>query len=97
MAFFGYRATAAKEGLGAHMIMHMTGARLLFATVTALILAVAVGGLRGVAAMALVALLTLSSKLYFHRRLGGVTGDIFGAVAEVSETLVLIAFAAGER
>ena len=97
MALFGYRATAAKEGLGAHMIMHMTGARLFFGTATTLILAIAVVGLRGLAAMALVAGLALSSKLYFHRRLGGVTGDIFGAVAEVSETIVLIAFAAGER
>jgi adenosylcobinamide-GDP ribazoletransferase len=97
MAFFGYRATAAKEGLGAHMIANMTGARLLFATATTLIVAVAVLGLRGLAAMALVALLTLSSKLYFHRRLGGVTGDIFGAVAEISETIVWIAFAAGEQ
>ncbi len=97
LTLFGYRATAAKEGLGAHMIMHMTGARLFFATATALIAALAIIGLRGVAAMALVALLTLPSKLYFHRRLGGVTGDIFGAVAEIGETVVLIAFAAGER
>jgi adenosylcobinamide-GDP ribazoletransferase len=79
------------------MIMHMTGARLFFGTATTLIVAIAVVGLRGLAAMALVAGLALSSKLYFHRRLGGVTGDIFGAVAEVSETIVLIAFAAGER
>ena len=97
MTLFGYRATAAKQGLGAHMIMHMTGARLLFATAASLIPAVALVGLRGLAAMALVALLTLSSKLYFHRRLGGVTGDIFGAVGELSEAIVLIAFAAGER
>lgn len=97
MTLFGYRATAAKQGLGAHMIMHMTGARLLFATASSLIVAVVVVGLRGLAAMALVALLALSSKRYFHRRLGGVTGDIFGAVAEICETIVLIAFAAGEQ
>jgi adenosylcobinamide-GDP ribazoletransferase len=97
MALFGYRATAAKEGLGAHMIANMTGARLLFATATALILAVAAAGVRGLAVMALVGLLTLAWKLYFHRRLGGVTGDVFGAVAELSEAIVLIAFAAGER
>jgi adenosylcobinamide-GDP ribazoletransferase len=97
MTLFGYRATAAKEGLGAHMIANMTGARLLFATATTLIGAIALGGLGGLATMALVAVLTLFSKLYFHRRLGGVTGDTFGAVAEISEAVVLIAFAAGEQ
>jgi adenosylcobinamide-GDP ribazoletransferase len=93
MAALAYRSTAAKEGLGAYMILHMTGSRLLFATVTAVIIAVASAGLRGVAAMVLVGLLALAFKYYFQRRLGGVTGDIFGAVAELGEAIVLVAFA----
>jgi adenosylcobinamide-GDP ribazoletransferase len=93
MAALAYRSTAAKEGLGAHMILHMTGSRLLFATVTAVIIAVASAGLRGVAAMVLVGLLALAFKYYFQRRLGGVTGDVFGAVAELGEAIVLVAFA----
>ncbi len=93
MTAFAYRSQPAKEGLGAHMILHMTGARLLFATATAVFIAVAFAGLRGIGVMALVALLALAGKYYFQHRLGGVTGDIFGAVAELSEAIVLIAFA----
>ncbi|HEY1371133.1 MAG TPA: adenosylcobinamide-GDP ribazoletransferase [Candidatus Binatia bacterium] len=92
-AALAYGSKPAKEGLGAHMILHMTGARLLFATATAVIVAIALAGLRGVVAMTLVALLALAFKYYFERRLGGVTGDIFGAVAELGEALVLVAFA----
>jgi adenosylcobinamide-GDP ribazoletransferase len=97
MALFGYRATAAKEGLGAHMVKQMSGAQLGFATLTALIVAAGLGRLTGLAVMAFLALLALALKNYFHRRLGGLTGDLFGAVAEISETIALVAFAVGER
>lgn len=93
MTLLAYRSTAAKQGLGAYMIMYMTGARLLFATLTTVAIAIALAGLRGVAIIMIVALLALAFKYYFQRRLGGVTGDIFGAVAELSEAVVLIAFA----
>jgi adenosylcobinamide-GDP ribazoletransferase len=93
MAALAYRSKPAKEGLGAHMILHMTGARLLFATATAIVIAVASAGLRGLVTMALVALSALALKYYFKRRLGGVTGDIFGALAELGEAIVLVAFA----
>ena len=45
--------------------------------------------------MAWVAVFTIVSKNYFHRRLGGVTGDIFGAVGELSETSVMVLLALG--
>jgi cobalamin synthase len=43
--------------------------------------------------MAWVAVFTIASKNYFHHRLGGVTGDIFGAVGELSETSVMVLLA----
>ena len=47
----------------------------------------------GIVMMAWVAVFTIASKNYFHRRLGGVTGDIFGAVGELSETSVMVLLA----
>jgi cobalamin synthase len=38
-------------------------------------------------------LFALGSRSFFHRRLGGVTGDTFGAVGELSETSVLVLLA----
>jgi cobalamin synthase len=43
--------------------------------------------------MAWVAVFTVASKCYFHRRLGGVTGDTCGAVGELSETSVMVLLA----
>ena len=47
--------------------------------------------------MAWVAIFSLASKNYFQRRLGGVTGDTFGAVGELSETSVFVFLALGAR
>ncbi|HTM06951.1 MAG TPA: adenosylcobinamide-GDP ribazoletransferase [Verrucomicrobiae bacterium] len=95
VVLLAYRSTAAKEGLGSLLLAQMSGAPLLFATGTAFILTAAFSGMRGLAIMAFVALFALAAKSYFHQRLGGVTGDTFGAVEELSETAVLVAFAVG--
>ena len=50
------------------------------------------GHWRGLAALAVAAALTWGLALYFRRRLGGVTGDVFGAVNEVMEVVALILF-----
>lgn len=97
MVWFAYRSTAAKRGLAALLLARMDGARLLLATIFTLVAAAVFSGARGLAVMALVALLAFAAKKYFHRRLGGLTGDLFGAVAELSEAAALAAFAAGQR
>ena len=97
MVLLAYRSAAAKEGLGALLLEHITGTQIFFATATAFILTAAFSGMRGLAIMALVALFTVAAKTYFHQRLGGVTGDIFGAVEELSEAMALVAFAVGQR
>jgi adenosylcobinamide-GDP ribazoletransferase len=97
MVLFAYRSTAAKEGLAALLLARMSGGPLFFATVFAFAMAAFFSGTRAVAIMALVALATLVAKKYLHQRLGGVTGDLFGAVAELGEAAALAAFAVGQR
>jgi adenosylcobinamide-GDP ribazoletransferase len=93
----GYRSKAAKAGSGSILIEHLETKRFLFATLVALLLVAAVLHGTGIAMMAWVAVFTLASKHYFHRRLGGLTGDIFGAVGELNETSVMVFVALGAR
>jgi adenosylcobinamide-GDP ribazoletransferase len=97
MVLLAYRSLAAREGLGSTLIGHMAGRHFFFATVVAGVLATVFSGVVGIALMIGIAFFTLACKSYFHRRLGGVTGDIFGAVGELSETSVLVFFALGQR
>lgn len=97
MVLLGYRSQAAKPGLGSTLIEHLSTNHFFFATViTVIVIAASLRG-AGIVAMVSVALFTLAIKNYFHRRLGGVTGDAFGAVGELSETSVLIFLALAAR
>ncbi|HEX9444144.1 MAG TPA: adenosylcobinamide-GDP ribazoletransferase [Candidatus Binatia bacterium] len=97
MVLAAYRSAAAKEGLGSSLIGRMSGAQLFFATVITFVLAAGFARGTGLWVMAWVALFTLACKSYFHRRLGGLTGDAFGAVEELSESSALILFALAQR
>jgi adenosylcobinamide-GDP ribazoletransferase len=87
--FFPY---VRKEGLGRHFKAGANGYR--FALVTLLTLAAAVGLARwqGVIIMAITGLITLGLGYFFKARLGGLTGDVYGAIKEVSEAIVLALF-----
>ncbi|HXV81388.1 MAG TPA: adenosylcobinamide-GDP ribazoletransferase [Candidatus Binatia bacterium] len=93
MVLLGYRSEAAKPGLGSNLVDHLEMTRFLLATVLTLLLVVAIWRANGIVMMAWVAVFTTASKIYFHRRLGGVTGDTFGAVGELSETSVMVLLA----
>jgi adenosylcobinamide-GDP ribazoletransferase len=97
MVLLGRRSQAAKQGLGATLIDQLSTKHLFLATLITVVLVAAVLHGTGIAMMAWVALFTIASKAYFHRRLGGVTGDSFGAVGELSETSVLFFLALGMR
>jgi len=97
MVLLGYRSEAAKPGLGSTLIDHLQTKHVVFATFITLILVAAIWHGAGIAMMIWVGIFALESKKYFHRRLGGVTGDTFGAVGELSETSVLIILALGAR
>lgn len=83
---------ARKEGLGRHFKDGANGWRL--ALVTLLTLAAAVGLARwaGLVLMAVSGLITLGMGFFFKARLGGLTGDSYGAVKEVGEAIVLALF-----
>jgi adenosylcobinamide-GDP ribazoletransferase len=89
----GYRSKAGKDGLGSNLIDHLTTKHLLLATFLTLLLVAAILRGSGIVMMAWVAVFTIASKHYFNRRLGGVTGDTFGAVGELSETSVMVLLA----
>ena len=59
------------------------------ATICALLLSFLVGGYSGPISLVLAGLVVWGLSRYFRRRLGGVTGDVYGAVNEILETLVL--------
>lgn len=97
MVLLGYRSQAAKPGLGSTLIEHLSTNHFILATfITVLLVAATLRG-TGIVMMVWVAVFSMASKAYFHRRLGGVTGDTFGAVGELSETSVLIFLALGTR
>jgi len=97
MVLLGYRSQAAKPGLGSTLINHLQTKHLIFASFITLLLAAAPLQGFALAMMVLIAAFSLASKKYFHRRLGGVTGDTFGAVGELSETSIMVILALGER
>ena len=76
-------------GLGQAMTSGATPRLVIGATVAALVLCLLAGGLAGLAVLALAGLVVWGLSRYFVRRLGGVTGDVYGAVNEILETLVL--------
>lgn len=97
MVLLGYGSQAAKPGLGSTLIDHLKTKHVVFATFITLVLVAAILHGAGIVMMIWVSLFALASRKYFHRRLGGVTGDTFGAVGELSETSVLVFFALGTR
>jgi adenosylcobinamide-GDP ribazoletransferase len=89
MVLLSHRSHAAKPGLGSTLIEQMSAKHLFFATSITLLSVAALLQAVGIVMMVWVALFTMASKGYFQRRLGGVTGDTFGAIGELSETSVL--------
>ena len=93
MVLLAYRSKAAKVGLGSNLLDHLQTKHFLLATVLTLLLVAPIFRWNGIVMMAWVGIFATASKSYFHRRLGGVTGDIFGAVGELSETSVMVLLA----
>lgn len=85
---------ARQDGLGA-AIAHGTGA-VTFTVALATTAAVSfyLLGLKMLVPLAAVCLLTFAGRVFFQRKLGGLTGDTIGCLSELSEILVLIVIAA---
>jgi adenosylcobinamide-GDP ribazoletransferase len=85
---------AAETGLGASYVLALSRRRALVGTAAGPALALALLGLTALWAAAAAALATALLGRLAVRRLGGVTGDVLGAVQQLGELLVLLAAAA---
>ena len=81
----------ARPGDGLGRVLRTTGAgRCVAAVVVAAAICVAVAGLDGAILLGVVAAVVVVVGAFFARWLGGVTGDVLGAAAELAETAALV-------
>jgi adenosylcobinamide-GDP ribazoletransferase len=85
---------ARAEGLGRDIKNHARWPQAVLAVVTAGLAAGLAGGWRGLAALTLASVMPWLAALFVRRRLPGFTGDIYGALCEMVEALVLLVFVA---
>jgi adenosylcobinamide-GDP ribazoletransferase len=97
MVVLGYRSLPAKPGLGSSFIGHLENKHVAVASIISVMLLAVILRAGGIALILLTGLFTWAIKTYFHRRLGGINGDIFGAVGELTETFALVFLALGAR
>ncbi len=92
MVLLAYLSPYAREegGLGEAMATLTDGQTLGLAGGSAVLIAGLAGHWQGLAALAVAAAATWGLALYFKQRLGGVTGDVFGAVNEMMEIAGLL-------
>ncbi|MFC2006494.1 adenosylcobinamide-GDP ribazoletransferase [Chloroflexota bacterium] len=81
---------AKSNGMGIAFKAGANWQRLTISTIIALVVAVIILKLWGLVLVAAVWLITLGIASYFRSRLGGLTGDNYGAINEFAEVLVLL-------
>jgi adenosylcobinamide-GDP ribazoletransferase len=93
MVQVAYRSIYARPegGLGKPFVERLGARELLIATVLVLVFAGALFGLQGVLILVLDGLLGYAIRQFFHRKLGGITGDVLGATNEITEVFSLTA------
>ena len=79
------RAPASAEGLGFIFSVYATRKAFLISGVIALALSFLLLGIKGIVIFVFVSILALFLTSFFNRSFGGITGDVFGAVIELSE------------
>jgi adenosylcobinamide-GDP ribazoletransferase len=84
---------AREGGLGRSFQSQVRRADFIFATAAALLLALALGGARGLVALALVWVAAQLLAMWWTRELGGLTGDTYGALCEIAEVVTLATLA----
>ncbi|MBI5097023.1 MAG: adenosylcobinamide-GDP ribazoletransferase [Nitrospirae bacterium] len=89
-AFLSVYARMSGGGTGKDFVETVSPLSLLTATLFASVAAGVMMGWRGGLVMLFVGGITLIGVIYFKKRLGGVTGDVLGAVNEVNEVMVLL-------
>jgi adenosylcobinamide-GDP ribazoletransferase len=88
---------AKAEGLGADFIASVGWKETAIAALILLTASFALPGLSGLVCCLIVSAFAWLSRNYFHRRLGGVSGDIIGCTSELAEILTLLTIIAYGR
>ncbi|MCC9075395.1 adenosylcobinamide-GDP ribazoletransferase [Litorilinea aerophila] len=83
------------QGLGRAMKDHAGRRELFLGSVTAGVISLGVGGWWGAGALVLALLVTWLAGRFAVARIGGLTGDLYGATCVLVETAVLLWFTAG--
>ncbi len=87
---------ARQDGLGAAFVEGSGKTTLLLAFTTVAAVGYFLLYFKGIAALAAVCLLTSAGRMFFQRKLGGLTGDTIGCLSELNEILVLVVISAVE-
>jgi adenosylcobinamide-GDP ribazoletransferase len=82
--------SARPDGLGAAVRRVVTLRRVIIATVLVLLIAILIGRFVGLCVLGTTTLVTVGIGLWVTRNLGGLTGDIYGMIAEVTEVTCLL-------
>ena len=80
---------ARDEGLGMLLVRHVHWREVLWASTSGLVVTLLLTGSAGVVLFVVIAGITRALTHAYHQRLGGVTGDTFGATGELVETFAL--------
>jgi len=78
------------EGIGLPFTAYLRKREFLFASATAILASFALLGIKGIIIMIVIGLFVWGSARFLKGKIGGITGDTFGAVNEISEVLALI-------
>jgi adenosylcobinamide-GDP ribazoletransferase len=82
--------SARATGLGAAFRQTLSMPRLVAAGITALLVVLVVGHLAGLLILLVGSLAAVAVGAWATRRLGGLTGDSYGAIAEIAEVVMLL-------
>uniref|UniRef100_A0A831UH13 Adenosylcobinamide-GDP ribazoletransferase n=1 Tax=Geobacter metallireducens TaxID=28232 RepID=A0A831UH13_GEOME len=88
---------AREDGLGAACIAGAGVTQLLAAGVLSVAAAYLLLGVKGIGCWMVLTLFTAGFRVWFHRRLGGVTGDVIGCAGELNEIVCLLLVVAMHR
>jgi adenosylcobinamide-GDP ribazoletransferase len=88
---------ARPEGLGRDVKDHATWRQAALATLVTLVVAGLAGGMWGLIALGLAGLAVWLGARFALRRIPGLTGDIYGALNEMIEMIVLLALVIGQN